>query len=148
MKLAINSKAPDFSAEDQNGVTHSLGDYSGKWLLLYFYPKDFTTGCTIEARQMRDHFPELKSRVEIVGVSADSVDSHAKFAEEFKLPFTLLADPDKKMLKAYGTDGFLFGKRTSFLIDPRGMIVKIYEKVKPETHVKEILQDFDRLEKG
>ena len=147
MTVNINSKAPDFSAIDQNGVPHTLNEYAGNWLLLYFYPKDFTPGCTTEACQMRDHFLELKSQVKIVGVSADSAESHNKFVKKYELPFTLLADPEKKILKAYGTDGILFGKRTSFLINPRGIIVKIYEKVKPDVHAREVLEDMQELKK-
>jgi peroxiredoxin Q/BCP len=146
MKLTEGIQAPDFSAPDQNGQTHSLQDYSDKWLLLYFYPKDFTSGCTTEACSLRDNFGELQKLVNVVGVSTDSVDSHKKFANKYRLPFTLLADDDKKITKAYGTDGFIFNKRTSFLIGPDGIIRKIYEKVKPDQHAAEILKDLKDLQ--
>jgi thioredoxin-dependent peroxiredoxin len=141
MPLTIQTAAPDFSAVDQNGTTRTLADYKGKWLLLYFYPKDFTPGCTTEACQLRDYFAELTSKVSIVGISTDSTASHAKFSKKYELPFTLLADPDKKMINRYGVNGIVFSKRTSFLIDPFGRIAKIYTRVKPETHAAEILAD-------
>jgi peroxiredoxin Q/BCP len=137
MKIKAGQIAPDFSLPDQNGKEHKLSDYKGKWVLLYFYPKDDTPGCTKEACAIRDNLPDFKKLKTIVlGVSADSVKSHGKFVEKYQLPFTLLADEDKKVIKQYGA-----WDRTSFLIDPRGKIVKIYEKVKPETHAEEVLMD-------
>ena len=143
--LTANVKAPDFKLPDQNGNLHSLSDYKGKWLLIYFYPKDFTSGCTKEACSLRDNFPKLKDKLQIVGISGDSVESHKKFAEKYELPFTLLADPDKKVIKEYGTDGLVFAKRTSFLVNLQGVIEKIYEKVNPITHAEEILNDLNSL---
>ncbi|MBI3577258.1 peroxiredoxin [Candidatus Gottesmanbacteria bacterium] len=141
MKLLVGNHAPEFSAPDQNGKIHTLADYKGKWVLLYFYPKDFTSGCTVEACSIRDNFKELSKLVTVLGVSADSVASHKKFIAKHELPFTLLADPERKVINAYGTNGIIFTKRTSFLIDARGIIAKIYEKVNPATHVSEILSD-------
>lgn len=145
MNLAINTKAPEFSALDQDGRPHTLGEYQGRWLLLYFYPKDFTAGCTVEACSLRDNFGELKKKMDIVGVSADNIVSHQKFSQTYKLPFTILADPERKMIKSYGSDGLVFTKRTSFLINPEGLIAKIYEKVKPLHHAEEVLKDVQAL---
>lgn len=145
MELAENVKAPDFKAYDQNGKVHHLKDYSGKWILLYFYPKDNTPGCTMEACQLRDHFDELRESLEVIGVSHDKVESHARFASKYKLPYTLLSDPDKKIIKAYGAKGFLFTKRISYLINPEGKIAKIYLNVSPKKHAKEILEDLEKL---
>lgn len=147
MKLQIGDTAPRFSAPDQKGQAHSLQEFHGKWLLIYFYPKDFTPGCTIQAKDLRDNFDELNSRVTILGVSADSVDSHRHFADEYKLPYALLADPHKEMIKSYGADGLLFAKRVSFLIGPDGTIKKIYDKVDPKMHAKKILADLAELQK-
>ncbi|MBL7685205.1 MAG: peroxiredoxin, partial [Deltaproteobacteria bacterium] len=120
-------------------------DYQGKWLLLYFYPKDSTPGCTAEACSFRDHFEDLKGKVEVLGVSHDTEKSHAKFAEKYQLPFTLLSDPNKKIIEAYGAKGFLFTKRISYLINPHGIIVKKYDKVSPRGHAAEVLEDWEHL---
>lgn len=145
MQLTVGNIAPDFSLPDQNDTTHTLKQYRGKWVLLYFYPKDDTPGCTIEACEIRDNFDMLTKHLIVLGASADSVTSHKKFEEKYSLPFTLLADPGKSLLNAYGTDGLLFAKRTSFLIDPEGKIAKIYENVKPNIHAKEIITDIISL---
>lgn len=154
MKLKISQKAPDFKLPDQDGKVHKLSDYKGQWVLLYFYPKDNTSGCTVEACGIRDNFPAFqKLKAKVFGVSADSVQSHKKFAEKYKLPFTLLADEDKKALNAYGVwaKKKMMGReymgivRTSFLIDPRGNIAKIYENVKPPVHAEEVLRDLKSL---
>ena len=147
MKLTTGMRAPDFSAPDQNGRTHSLHEYRGKWVLLYFYPKDFTSGCTTEACKFRDNFEKLKDRIVILGVSNDSVESHKKYSDHYALPFTLLADPNKVMTKTFGADGFIFARRTSFLINTKGIIAKIYEKVNPKIHADEILSDINSLQK-
>ncbi|NUM25374.1 MAG: thioredoxin-dependent thiol peroxidase [Candidatus Buchananbacteria bacterium] len=154
MKLKIGQKAPAFLLPDQNGTLHKLSQYAGGWLLIYFYPKDDTPGCTKEACTIKDNFPafgELKANV--VGISADSVASHKKFAVKYKLPFTILSDEEKKIITAYGVYGkksfmgktFMGIKRTSFLIDPKGTIVKIYENVKPPLHAKEVIDDLKAL---
>ncbi len=142
--------APDFSLPDQEGKTHALSGYLGKWVLLYFYPKDDTPGCTKEACMLRDalpHFTGLSAAV--LGVSVDSVESHKKFAEKYGLPFTLLADPEKHVVNLYSVWGekqmmgktYLGTKRTSFLIGPDGVIKKVYEGVKPDIHAEEVLAD-------
>lgn len=146
MTLSIGSVAPNFSLEDSNGVVHSLSEYSGKWLLLYFYPKDDTPGCTKEACQFRDSFSELDKAVKVVGVSSDSVESHKRFAEKYHLPFTLLADTDREVIHAYQVDGTFFPKRTSFLINPAGKIAKIYDKVNVHSHADQILKDVQRVQ--
>ena len=137
MNLRVGDKAPDFSLQDQNGTNHKLSDYSGKQVLLYFYPKDDTPGCTTEACEIRDNFDAFKKlNIIVLGVSADSVESHEKFAGKYDLPFTLLSDKDKTVINAYGVI-----KRTSFLIDKKGKIEKIYENVKPAEHAKEVIKD-------
>ena len=150
MKLKLNQKAPDFKLPDQNGKEHKLSDYVGKWVLLYFYPKDDTPGCTKEACGIRDNFPAFqKMKAAVLGMSADSSVSHTKFADKYKLPFTLLSDEKKEVLGKYGVwaEKKFMGRaymgilRTSFLIDPAGKIAKIYENVKPEIHAEEVLRD-------
>jgi peroxiredoxin Q/BCP len=146
----IGSIAPALSLPDQNGKIHSLVDYSGKWILLYFYPKDDTPGCVKEACAIRDNFPAFKKLgIQVFGISADSEKSHQKFIVKYDLPFTLLSDPDKKVIKEWGVwqKKKFMGKeymgiaRTSFLIDPKGKVAKVYEKVKPEVHAEEVLRD-------
>ncbi len=98
MSIKINQKAPDFSLPDQDGIKHKLSDYKGKWILLYFYPKDDTPGCTTEACTLRDNFPAFKKLgIQVFGISIDNEKSHKKFADKYQLPFTLLADEDKKL---------------------------------------------------
>ncbi len=154
MNLAAGQMAPDFSLPDQDGAVHALSSYRGKWVLLYFYPKDDTPGCTKEACAIRDSFPNFGALDAVVlGVSVDSVESHKKFAEKHKLPFTLLSDEGKEVVEAYDVWGpkkfmgkeFLGTARTSFLIDPSGRIAKIYEGVKPETHAEEVLTDLKQI---
>ena len=153
-KIQINSPAPDFKLADQSGKIHQLSDYVGKWLLIYFYPRDNTPGCTTEACTLRDAWSALSDLGAVVlGVSADSVASHLRFAKQFTLPFPLLADEDKTMIEAYDVliEKSMFGKkflgikRSSFLIDPKGKIAKIYPKVKPSEHAQEVLQDLAKL---
>lgn len=144
------AKAPNFTLSDQDGEEHSLKDYAGKWVLIYFYPKDDTPGCTIEACAIRDQFKDFqKIGAVVLGVSTDSVASHKRFAAKFELPFTLLADANKEVVGAYGVFGekkmmgrtYMGVRRTSFLIDPNGKIAKVYEKVKPEAHAAEVIAD-------
>jgi peroxiredoxin Q/BCP len=150
MTLSIGTPAPDFSLPDQDGALHSLKEYAGKWVLLYFYPKDATPGCTVEAQTIRDAWPDFTGmNIAVFGVSADSVASHKKFADKQGLPFTLLSDENKDMLKMYGVWGKkkMMGReydgisRTSFLIAPDSTIAKIYESVKPSEHAAEVLRD-------
>jgi len=147
-------KAIDFSLTDQNGKVHKLSSYRGSWVLLYFYPKDDTPGCTKEACGFRDSLNELKKHnVVVLGVSADSVTSHQKFAQKYNLNFPLLSDEKKEVIKAYDAWGKkkFMGKefegilRVSFLINPEGDIVKKYDKVKPEIHAEEVLEDIKKL---
>jgi peroxiredoxin Q/BCP len=146
--------APNFSLPDQTGTVHTLADYAGSWLVLYFYPEDDTPGCTIEACAFRDDLPDLeKQGLRIVGVSGDSVASHAKFAEKYHLNFTLLADESKSTLEAYGAWGekktlgmsHVGSTRKTFLINPAGEIAKEYPKVTPLGHSKAILRDYTAL---
>ena len=142
--------AADFTLPDQDGKEHTLSDYRGKWVVLYFYPKDDTPGCTTEACNFRDNITRLTDMgVVVLGVSKDSVKSHKKFEDKYHLNFTLLSDEDKKVIQAYhawGKKKFM-GKefegtlRTTYLIDPQGEIKKVYENVNPGQHIKEILQD-------
>jgi len=150
MKLQVGQLAPEFILSDQDGITHKLSDYLGRRVLIYFYPKDDTPGCTQEACALRDNFPTFKkNQVEILGISADLIKSHKKFSEKYKLPFTLLADEEKKVVKDYGVwaQKKFMGKeyfginRTSFLLDAQGKILKIYEKVQPDIHAEEVLGD-------
>lgn len=148
MELTEGTKAPAFTATDQNGQEHALADYAGKWVLLYFYPKDDTPGCTKEACGFRDLQAELADKnCAVLGVSKDTVDSHTKFANKFELNFPILADPELKICKAYGAwqEKAFMGRpgvvRISYLIDPEGNIAKAYGKVKAEEHPAEVLQD-------
>ncbi len=148
--LKINIPAPSFKTIDQSGKTRQLSDYKGKWVILYFYPKDDTPGCTKEACNFRDSYHLLeKMGVVILGVSQDSVASHQKFAEKYHLNFPLLSDPEKNIIQnyhAWGKKKFLGKefegiKRITYLINPQGKIIKIYEKVNPLFHAGEIQKD-------
>ena len=145
------SVAPNFAAKDANGETVRLKDLRGQKVVLYFYPKDDTPGCTKEACSFRDAFADFKKRdIKVLGVSIDSEGSHKKFAAKYKLPFTLLADPDHSIADAYGVYGekkfmgrtYLGVKRVTFLIDEKGKVKKVFEKVKPEEHAREVLEAF------
>ena len=149
IQLSAGDKAPDFTAKDQNGKTVSLKDFKGKKVVLYFYPKDFTPGCTTEACNLRDNYSDLKDAgMEVIGVSPDDEESHKKFEEKHELPFILLADPDKKIIDKYGVWGEknMYGKksmglfRTTFLIDEKGVIYKIFKKPKTDIHSEEIMK--------
>lgn len=149
MILREGDKAPHFELQTQEGETVSLNTFKDQWVLLYFYPKDDTPGCTKESCGLRDIWKELKKLgVMVLGASPDSVKSHKKFAAKYKLPFVLLADPDKELVQKYGVWGekkFMGMKfhgvhRTTFLIGKDGCILKIWEKVKPADHPAEILQ--------
>ena len=144
--LEINTPAPDFSLPDENGETHSLEEYRGSWVLLYFYPKDDTPGCTKEACSLRDYALEYEQNdLIVIGISKDSGESHQKFISKYKLPFTLLSDEKSKVIKMYGADGSIGTKRISYLIDPEGIIEKIYLKVEPEKHAEQVLRDLESL---
>jgi peroxiredoxin Q/BCP len=147
--IASGTKAPEFALPDQDGVEHKLSDYRGKPVVLYFYPKDDTPGCTKEACSFRDNFAAFKKAgVEVLGISVDDPTSHTKFRQKYHLPFTLLSDADKKVVKDYGVwvEKNRFGKkywgtaRTTFLIDKNGDIIHVFENVKPDEHAKEVLE--------
>ena len=148
LKLKEGDAAPDFSAAANGGGKVTLADFKGQNVILYFYPRDDTPGCTKEACGFRDHFAEFKKRgAVLLGVSTDPVKSHDKFVEKFKLPFTLLADEDKRMVTAYGVWGeksfmgrkYLGTHRVTFLIGPDGRLKKIWPQVKPDEHPTEVL---------
>lgn len=149
-------KAPDFSLIDQNGIVQSLKDYAGRWLVIYFYPKDSTPGCTTEACSFRDEREAIRALgdAEIIGISKDSVASHKKFADKHGLTFPLLSDPDHTIIEAYGAWGkrMFMGReymgtfRNTYIISPAGEIVKTYEGVDPKKHAGEIIQDLKALQ--
>ena len=152
--LEQGTKAPSFTLPDQNGAKHKLSDQKGSWVLLYFYPKDDTPGCTKEACSIRDNWSAFKKLgVMVFGVSADPVAKHKKFVDKYELPFTLLSDEEKEMLEAYGVWGkkkfmgreYMGIQRASYLIDPKGTIVKVYPKVKAAGHAQEVLNDLEDL---
>jgi len=150
---AVGSEAPEFELSDQDGQLHSLEDYRNQWVVLYFYPKDETPGCTTEACEFRDNiFAYKKLNAQILGVSLDDVDSHKAFAENHGLPFPLLADTDGKASTAYGVKTKMFGmtvaKRQTFIIGPSGVIAKHYADVKPDEHSAEVLSDLETLIAG
>ena len=143
---AVGSNAPAFKLQDQNGEWHSLEDYQGQWLAVYFYPKDDTPGCTTEACNFRDNIYAFKAiGAAVVGISVDDVDSHKEFSDKYKLPFTILADESGEVAKKYGVlrDYKLLklASRQSFLINPEGEIVKHYGDVDPDTHTDAVLAD-------
>ena len=148
--MNVGDKAPDFTLADKDGKTVSLKDFSGKKVVLYFYPKDNTPGCTRQACAFAQNHAEFVRRdIAVIGVSKDSVESHRKFAEKYDLPFVLLADPELQAIKAYGVwqEKKLYGKvsfgvvRTTFIIDEKGIVSKIMPKVKPDTNAAEILAE-------
>lgn len=147
MKRELPYKAPDFILKDSEGKPHTLSDYAGKWVVLYFYPKDDTPGCTVEACGFRDlNEALLANKACVVGVSPDEADAHDKFTAKYSLNFTLLSDPNHKAMSAYGAWGKkMFGRegvlRKTFIIDPNGQIVKVYAKVTPIGHAKQVLDD-------
>ncbi|RFM24572.1 MAG: thioredoxin-dependent thiol peroxidase [Candidatus Thermochlorobacter aerophilum] len=147
--LEVGMQAPNFKTIDQNGEPVTLEQFRGKKVILYFYPKDDTPGCTKEACGFRDNFEKFKKiNVEVLGVSVDDEKKHKKFAEKYNLPFRLLADTEKKIVQDYGVWGekSLYGKkymgtnRVTYLIDENGKIERVFPKVKPETHAEELLQ--------
>ncbi len=152
--FTTSTQAPDFTLPDHTGKTHSLHDLQGYWVVLYFYPKDDTPGCTKEACAFRDAYNVFeKEHIKIIGISKDSPRSHSLFIEKYDLPFLLLSDESKEVIKSYGAWGTkkFMGKtydgvlRISYLIDPEGVIRKVYEKVKPQEHAREILEDISEL---
>lgn len=141
-------RAPEFTLQDQRGKTISLAEYRGKKVVLYFYPRDNTPGCTRQACAFKNTFEDFKKEdVAVIGISKDSVASHEKFAQKYELPFVLLSDPERKVIEAYGVyqEKKMYGKvsmgvaRTTFIIDEEGMVLKVFEKAKPDTNAAEIL---------
>ena len=149
-QVQMGDPAPDFELKDQSGQLHSIEDYRGKWVALYFYPKDDTPGCTTEACEFRDNIFAFKNlNCQILGVSLDDVESHKEFAEKYSLPFPLLADSSGTTADAYGVKskymGMSVAKRQTFLIDPDGNVAKHYEKVDPDSHSQQVLADLEAL---
>ena len=149
----VGAVAPDFTLSSQEGKKVSLHDYRGQWVVLYFYPKDMTPGCTIEAHNFqRDQKEYDAKKAAILGVSVDSVDSHVEFCTKENLTFKLLSDPDKKIVTQYGsTQKFgdsVVAARNTFIIDPKGVIRKVFVKVNPNPHSQEVLTALDELKKG
>ena len=154
MMIQEGKDAPAFSMPDQEGNIHNLSDYKGKWVILYFYPKDMTPGCTVEACNFRDDFPAFGNLDAIIlGVSKDSIARHKKFAGKYELPFTLLSDENSTVCEDYGVwqEKSMYGKkymginRSTFLIDPEGKIARVYPKVKVKEHASELLQALEEL---
>jgi len=155
MTITVGDNAPDFTLPDQDGNSHTLADYKGSPVVLYFYPKDHTSGCTKEACGFRDDYSAYQEAgVTILGVSPDSSKTHTNFIAKHELPFTLLADTEREVLRLYGAWGLkkMYGReyegvlRTTYLIGADGKIAKIYQKVKPAVHSAEILADLEQLE--
>ncbi len=150
---AVGTDAPAFRLQDQEGKWHQLADYRSKWVVLYFYPKDATPGCTTQACDLRDNiFAYREAGAVILGVSVDDVESHKKFAAEHSLPFTILADPTKQTTNDYGVLKKYMGtmelaSRQTFLIDPQGKVAKHYPQVDPKTHSQTVLADLKELSK-
>lgn len=149
--IQLGQLAPDFTLQDQKSQPQTLSKMQGKWVVLYFYPKDETPGCVAEACSFRDNIVAIKAKNTVVwGVSVDNNESHEKFAENHQLPFTLLADPNGKIALKYGSLRnllvFKIAKRHSFIIDPQGKIAKVYRNVNPKSHVAEILKDLEQLQ--
>ncbi len=153
-RLPVGEEAPDFTAPTQDGTSLTLSDYRGQWVVLYFYPKDDTPGCTTQACTLRDGYRELQAAgLAVVGVSEDDVASHEAFADAHDLPFPLVADPDHEVLNAYGVYGersmfgntFMGTKRTTYLIDPEGVIRHVFKRPTTDAHTSEVLDAFERL---
>jgi peroxiredoxin Q/BCP len=152
-ELRVGMPAPDFSLTDQNGETHSVADYRGRWLVVYFYPRDDTPGCTKEACAFRDDIRALRQmQVALLGISLDSIESHRKFAQKHGLPFPLLADTDGAVAASYGALWSLgplrFARRHSFIIDPQGRVAHIYRDVNAGEHSDEVIGDLTALGAG
>jgi len=150
-QIKVGSKAPNFTLSDQNSIQHQLSDYEGSWVILYFYPKDDTPGCTTQACDFRDAVKRIiASKSNVFGVSLDSVESHKRFADKNNLPFSLLSDESGEVSEAYDSlnnfMSFKSAKRNTFIIDPDGKVAKIYLSVKPSTHSQMVLSDLNQLQ--
>jgi peroxiredoxin Q/BCP len=153
--LDIHADAPAFKLVDENGEAHKLSDYNGKWLVIYFYPKDDTPGCTKEACTIGEIYDEFEAiGVTVLGISKDSPASHSKFKIKYHLPFTLLSDESTEVMQKYGAwqESSMFGKnsmgtaRITYIVDPLGKVAKVYPKVSPETHALQLLKDLKELQ--
>ena len=149
MILTEGNKAPEFELKDSQGKTHTLADFAGQTVVIYFYPKDDTPGCTKEACSFRDSYKDFRDAgIEIIGISPDTEKSHKKFQQKYELPFILLSDPDHAVCEKYGVWGLKknYGReyegvfRTTFIIDPQGVIKRVFKNVKPSDHSQEVLQ--------
>lgn len=150
-QIKVGSKAPNFTLSDQNSIQHQLSDYEGSWVILYFYPKDDTPGCTTQACDFRDAVKRIiASKSNVFGVSLDIVESHKRFADKNNLPFSLLSDESGEVSEAYDSlnnfMSFKSAKRNTFIIDPDGKVAKIYLSVKPSTHSQMVLNDLNQLQ--
>lgn len=152
--LKVGDKAPDFELPDKNQKKHSLSDFAGRNLVLYFYPKDNTPGCTKEACNFNNSLDIFKSlKTNVVGISADSIASHESFSNKYKLNFLILSDTDRKTVQDYGVyqpkkfmgKDYLGVVRTTFLIDKKGIIRKVYDKVNPISHSEEVIKDLEKI---
>lgn len=149
--LWVGKAAPDFDIPDQHGVFHTLKEYQGKWLVLYFYPKDDTPGCTTEAKNFTSDYKSFeKLGAVVVGASLDTIESHKAFAEKYNIPFTLLADKDEILSNAYGVVKNIplmhYAKRQTFIINPQGIIAKFYDDVTASSHTQEVIRDLKTLQ--
>lgn len=153
--LEPQTKAPAFSLNDKDEMTHKLSDYKGRWIVLYFYPKDDTPGCTVEGREFSDLKKEFeKANAVVLGVSADSPEKHEKFIKKHDLKITLLSDPNYKTMEKYGAYGnkilygrtFLGIKRSTYIIDPKGKVVKVWKAVKAKGHAQKVLEKVQELQ--
>lgn len=143
MPISVGEPAPEFSLSDENGKMHSLSQYRGQKIVVYFYPKDDTPGCTKEACGIRDEFSSfVDNQIVVFGVSYDNASSHRKFKKKFDIPFHLLSDENKSVSKLYGADGTFFPSRKTYLIDEDGKLLKIYDKVNVLNHAEDILRTF------
>ena len=148
--LKVGDRAPNFTLQDQDNITHTLSNYEGQWVVLYFYPKDDTPGCTTQACDFRDAVKRIiASKAVVFGLSVDSVRSHKLFAEKYNLPFSLLADETREVSKLYDSLSSFFkvANRNTFIIDPEGKIAKIYLSVNPKTHSEMVLNDLNSFQK-
>lgn len=152
--LEVGTDAPDFTLVDADGKSHKLSDYKGKIVVLYFYPKDDTPGCTKEACQFTDNFPKFQSiNATVIGISADKPESHKKFQEKYNLKVLLLSDPEKEVIQKYGVwqEKNMYGKktfgivRTTYIIDENGKIIKVYKNVKADGHAEKVAEDLKNL---
>ena len=151
--IQLGQSAPDFTLTDQHNKQHTLSNYQGQWVVVYFYPKDDTPGCTTEACSFRDAINHIiAKRAVVFGISLDDVESHQRFSKKNSLPFSILSDPDGKVAKQYDSLGdywvVKFAKRNSFIVNPAGDIAKIYKSVDPQTHVTTVLKDLSNLQKA